>query len=239
MLTSDKGFTLVELLIALAIVGFVLTGIYNLGVSSSQFYLSENAIVEMQADGRTAMDFMARELRNTFGTPVVSTSISANDTISFNRVEDSGYSSGANAATTLNDMQKTWPASVFAKSASAAYMVRIITGTGAGQVRTIEQNTANQLTISPVWGVIPDNSSFYLITMEKGFTRTSPSDNILRYRIGAAGNNNPLAENITSHFFTLSDPNITISLTARTRNIDPIKKQYRSYTFTEIVRRRN
>jgi Tfp pilus assembly protein PilW len=116
MLTSDKGFTTIELFIALGIVGFVLTGIYNLGVSSSQFYLSENATVEMQADGRTAMDFMARELRNTFGTPVVSTTISANDTISFDRVEDSGYSSAGNAATTLNDIQKTWPAEVLSIS---------------------------------------------------------------------------------------------------------------------------
>jgi hypothetical protein len=47
------------------------------------------------------MDFMARELRTVFGTPVISTAVSANDTISFDRVEDTGYSSGANTTTTL------------------------------------------------------------------------------------------------------------------------------------------
>jgi prepilin-type N-terminal cleavage/methylation domain-containing protein len=240
MLASDKGFTIIELLIAMAIVGFVLTGIYSLAISSSQFYLSQNAIVEMQADGRAAMDFMARELRTVFGTPVISTTVSANDTISFDRVEDTSYSSGANTTTTLNDTKKSWTGSAFAKSASATYMVRIIAGTGAGQARTIDQNTATQLTISPAWGVTPDGSSFYLITINKGFTRTSSSDRILRYRIGAAGANNPLAENINSHSFTLPDSNtILITLTARTRSIDPTTKQHRFYTITENVRTRN
>jgi prepilin-type N-terminal cleavage/methylation domain-containing protein len=238
MLASDNGFTLVELLIAMAVVGIILTGIYDLVISSSRFYLAQNAIVEMQADGRAAMDFMARELRTTFGTPVVSTIVSADDTISFDQVEETGYSSGGNSATTLNDTKKTWPSNVFAKSTSAAYKVRIIAGTGAGPLEhTIEQHTANQLTVSPAWTSTPDSSSFYVITMRKRFTRTS--DNILRYRIGDAGINNPLAENITSLRFTPADPNITIELTARTRGIDPVKKQYRFYPLTESVRRRN
>jgi hypothetical protein len=119
-------------------------------------------------------------------------------------------------------------------------MVRIIAGTGAGQARTMDQNTATRLTISPAWGVTPDGSSFYLITVNKGFTRTSPSDRILKYRIGATGNNNPLAENTNSHSFTLPDPNtIRVTLTARTRSINPTTKQYRFYTITEDVRTRN
>ena len=240
MLTSDKGFTVVELLISMAIVGVVLTGIYDLVVSSSKFYLAQNAIVAMQADGRAAMDFMARELRSAFANPVVSTTTAANDTISFDRVEDTGYSSGGNSATTLNDLRKTWPGNTFEPSSSSDYMVRIIAGTGAGQARTINQNTATQLTISAAWGVIPDNTSFYIITINKGFTRTSATDNVLRYRIGATGANNPLAENISSHSFQLSPPNIiTITLTTRTVGIDPITKQYRYYTLTENVRRRN
>jgi prepilin-type N-terminal cleavage/methylation domain-containing protein len=240
MLTSNRGFTVVEMLIAVAIVGFVLTGIYSLAISSSRFYIAQNAIVEMQADGRAAMDFMARELRTVFGTPVISTAITANDTISFDRVEETGYSSGANSTTTLNDTRKTWQSSGFAKSSSATYMVRIIAGTGTGQARTIDQNTVTRLTISPAWGVTPDGSSFYLITVNKGFTRTSSSDRILRYRIGAAGDNNPLVENINSHSFALLDPNtVRVTLTARTRAIDPTTNQYRLYTISEDVRTRN
>jgi hypothetical protein len=121
--------------------------------------------------------------------------------------------------------------------------VRIISGTGSGQVRTVNGNSSTQLSVSQAWGTIPDSTSVYVITRSKGFTRTSNSDNILRYRIGSTGDNNPLTENITSHSFSPDDPAnpkvITITLKARTRSIDPNIKQYHYYTLTEDVRIRN
>jgi prepilin-type N-terminal cleavage/methylation domain-containing protein len=240
MLMSDKGYTIVEMLIAMAIVGIVLAGLYDLVISSSRTYLAQNAIVEMQADGRAAMDFLARELRQAFDNPTISTTTTTNDTISFNRVEDTGYSSGANSATTLNDNRKSWQASSFALSSTSTFTARIIRGTGAGQVRMISNNSPTQLTLSQAWGTIPDASSVYIITSNKGFTRTSASDNVLRYRIGATGTNNPLAENITSHSFSLPTPNtLRITLTARTSSTDPNSHQYRYYTLTEDVSIRN
>jgi prepilin-type N-terminal cleavage/methylation domain-containing protein len=236
---SDKGYTVVELLIAIAIVGIVLTGIYDLAISSSRIYLAQNAIVEMQADGRAAMDFMARELRTAFGNPTISTTTTTDDTISFNRVEDTGYSSGGNSATTLNDTRKSWQSSVFDPSVTSSYTVRIISGTGNSQERTINDNSSTQLTISQAWETIPDSTSIYIITSNKRFTRTS-GDNILRYRIGTTGNNNPLAENISSLSFSPLPPNIiNITLTSRTRNIDPNTKKHHYYNLTENVRVRN
>jgi len=247
MLTSDKGYTLVELLIAMAIVGIVVAGVYDLVISSSRTYLAQNAIVEMQADGRAAMDFMARELRQTFDNPTdptddltISTTTTANDTISFYRVEDTGYSSGGNSATRLNDARKSWTAGTFAPSSTSSFTVRIIRGTGTGQVRTISNNSSTQLTPSQAWGTIPDTTSVYVITSHKGFTRTSASDNVLRYRIGTTGANNPLAENISSHSFSQPSANtLRITLTARTSSLDPNTKQYRYYTLTEDVSIRN
>jgi prepilin-type N-terminal cleavage/methylation domain-containing protein len=240
MPAPEKGFTVIELLISMAIMGVVLTGIYGLAVTSSKFYLAQNAIVAMHADARAAMDFMVRELRSAYMNPVVSSTTASNDTIAFDRVEDTGYSSGGNNATTLNDAQKTWQGNMFEPSSSSAYIVRIIAGTGAGQVRAINQNTTTRLTLSAGWAVIPDDTSFYVITINKGFTRTSATDNVLRYRIGATGANNPLAENITSLSFQTSPPNtITITLSARTVGKDPITKQFREYRLTEDVRRRN
>jgi prepilin-type N-terminal cleavage/methylation domain-containing protein len=240
MLTSDKGYTVVELLIAMAIVGIVLMGIYDLVISSSRIYLAQNAIVEMQADGTAAMDFLARELRLAFDNPMIFTTTTTDDTISFNRVEDTGYSSGGNSATTLSDTRKSWQSSTFGPSVTSSYTARIISGTGTGQVRTISDNSSTQFTITQAWGVIPDSTSLYVITSSKGFTRTSVSDNVLRYRIGATGANNPLAENITNHSFSQPDPNtISITLTARTKSIDPNTNQYHYYTLTENVRIRN
>jgi prepilin-type N-terminal cleavage/methylation domain-containing protein len=238
--TSEKGFTVVELLIALAIAGIVMGGLYSLAISSSRFYLAQNAAIGMQADARAALEFMARELRLARGTPTLSTTVTSNDTISFNHVEDSGYSSGLNTSTQLKDILKAWQASAFAPSATSAYTVTIIAGTGTGQARTITDNTATQLTVSSAWGTTPDTSSLYVITSNHAFTRTSSTDNVLRYRIGATGSNDPLAENITSLSFALPTPtSITISLTARTKSIDPTTNQYRYYSLTETVRKRN
>jgi type IV pilus assembly protein PilW len=240
MFISDKGYTIVEMLIGMAIVGIVVAGIYNLVISSSRTYLAQNATVEMQSDGRAAMDFLARELRQAFDNPTISTSYTANDTISFNRVEETGYSSGGNNATTLNDARKAWVAGSFAPSATSSFTARIISGTGTGQVRTISNNSSTQLTLSQAWGTVPDATSVYAITINKGFTRTSASDNVLRYRIGATGTNNPLAENITSHSFSQPSPStLRITLTARTSSPDPNTKQYRYYTLTEDVSIRN
>jgi hypothetical protein len=63
---------------------------------------------------------------------------------------------------------------------------------------------------------------------------------MLRYRIGATGQNNQLAENITGLAFAQPNPNtITITVTARTNGLDPITKQYRFYTLIESVTLRN
>jgi prepilin-type N-terminal cleavage/methylation domain-containing protein len=239
MLKHQDGFTVVELLISVAIVGIVLVGIYNFFVSSSKNYLAQNGMIQMQSDARAAMDFMQRELRQAYLAPVISMTVASNDTISFDRVEDTGYASGG-SATTLNDATKAWQGDAFAPSTGSSYTVRIISGTGAGQTGTISTNTATQLSITPAWASTPDTTSVYVITRNKGFTRTSASDNVLRYRIGNTGQNNPLAENITALSFAQPDPTtISIAVTARTQNIDPRTKNYRSYTLTETVRRRD
>jgi Tfp pilus assembly protein PilW len=147
---------------------------YNAFVSSSQRLVLQNELVEMQTDARAAMHFMVQELRLAFGTPSITTTVTTNDTITFDRLEDAGYSSGGNTFTTLHDTRKAWSASSFTTS----YTVRIIAGTGAGQARSISANTSNQLTVSSAWGTPPDNSSFYVITRQKAFTRTSASDNL-------------------------------------------------------------
>jgi hypothetical protein len=117
--------------------------------------------------------------------------------------------------------------------------VRIISGTGAGQVRSISANTSTQLTVSSVWGTSPDSSSFYVITRQKAFTRTSTSDHVLRYTVGGSVNQ-PLADCITSHTFSQPDTNtIGITLTAQIRKVDPNTGQKRQYTLTETVLRRN
>lgn len=61
-------------------------------------------------------------------------------------------------ATTLTDSTKTWPLNGWTN-----YQVRIISGAGAGQFRTIASNTATALTVSSAWTVNPDATSVYRI----------------------------------------------------------------------------
>ena len=243
MLTCNKGFSVIELLIALTIIGMIMAGLYDLVVTTSRFYVAQNNVVQMQADGRTTMDFIVRELRSAFGPTTITTTTSTDDTINFNRVEDTGQSSGGNTGTTLNDNTKNWIVNEYSSSTTSEFSIRIISGTGSGQVRTIKENSSTRITPLLAWGVVPNETSIYLITSNKTFTRTFTSDNVLRYRIGTTGNNNPLAENIVSHSFkNLTPPNtntIRVTLKSRTNSLDPTTKQYKYYELTEDVRRRN
>ena len=235
MWKSEQGLTVNELLLAVAIVSVLSAEAYNALVSSSQRLVLQNGIIEMQTDARAAMDFMVRELRLAFGPPTISTTVTTNDTITFDRLEDAGYSSGSNTITTLNDTRKTWSSSNFTTS----YTVGIISGTGAGQARSISAHTSTRLTVSSPWDTPPDSSSVYVITRRKAFTRTSASDNVLRYTAGGSVNQ-PLADLITSHTFSQPDAHtIGITLTAQTRNVDPKTGQKRQYILTETVLRRN
>lgn len=45
----------------------------------------------------------------------------------------------------------------------ANFQVRIVSGTGAGQIRSISSNTATVLTVSQAWTTVPDSTSMYVI----------------------------------------------------------------------------
>jgi len=60
---SDRGFTLVELMIAMA-VGLVLLGaMYGVFTMHNKIFGTQEQIAEMQQNARTAMDMMTREIR--------------------------------------------------------------------------------------------------------------------------------------------------------------------------------
>lgn len=64
----------------------------------------------------------------------------------------------ANTSTTLSDSTKIWTVDDYAEA-----WVKIIGGTGKGQVREITSNTATQLTLTTAWDQTPDTTSLYII----------------------------------------------------------------------------
>jgi prepilin-type N-terminal cleavage/methylation domain-containing protein len=63
-LWNARGFTLTELLVAMAILGFVLAGVFTLQQQGLQSYLMGASRVEAQQNARTALELMVREFRS-------------------------------------------------------------------------------------------------------------------------------------------------------------------------------
>ena len=90
-----------------AISGIILASAFDLYVSSAKNSLGQTDVIDMQVQVQASMNLMVSELRLMYGLPTISNTVSANDTISFSRVEDSGLSSGGNSASRLNDSNKS------------------------------------------------------------------------------------------------------------------------------------
>jgi len=63
MSNDNKGFTLIEVLIALGIAGVVLAAAYATFMSQNNSYKRQEQITEMQQNLRAALTFMARDIR--------------------------------------------------------------------------------------------------------------------------------------------------------------------------------
>lgn len=75
----DKGFTLVELLISLAISGIIMTGVYSAFKTQQDSYLEQEQVAEMQQNLRASIDYMTRDLRMAGFDPTQSGNFSITD----------------------------------------------------------------------------------------------------------------------------------------------------------------
>jgi prepilin-type N-terminal cleavage/methylation domain-containing protein len=62
---SQKGITLIELLVALVIGGIIIGGIYRLFVAQTKAYTVQDQVVEVQQNIRSTMEILLRDLRMT------------------------------------------------------------------------------------------------------------------------------------------------------------------------------
>ena len=62
-LSNRSGFTLVELMLAMAISGIIMAAIYSVYIAQQRTYLAQEQIAQMQQNIRAAMDILTREIR--------------------------------------------------------------------------------------------------------------------------------------------------------------------------------
>ena len=61
---DQKGFTLTELLVVMAVLGLVLAGVFAIQQQGTQSYLMGASRVEVQQNARTTLELLVRELRS-------------------------------------------------------------------------------------------------------------------------------------------------------------------------------
>lgn len=89
----------------------------------------------------------------------------------------------AGGVSTLTNSAKNWATNQFANA-----QVRIVSGTGAGQIRTIASNTATELTLSTSWTTTPDSTSVYSIEGNQSFLYLGNSSSTTFYRYSIISN---------------------------------------------------
>lgn len=87
------------------------------------------------------------------------------------------------AAATLTCTGKTWPVNRWAN-----YQVRIVAGSGIGQVRTISSNTADTLTVSPAWTTQPTATSQFVVEGNDDFIYLTGNNAVTMYRYSISSN---------------------------------------------------
>jgi hypothetical protein len=88
----------------------------------------------------------------------------------------------AGGASTLTNSAKSWTTNQWTN-----YQIRIVSGTGAGQIRTIASNTATVITTGTAWTTQPSTDSAYSIEGNDDFIYYMGSNAVTLYRYSISG----------------------------------------------------
>jgi hypothetical protein len=111
----------------------------------------------------------------TFGTDAVLTSTPS--WVGDDYAEFATGTATSGTSTTLVNSAKTWTVNQWVN-----FQVRIVSGTGAGQYRTISANDATSVTVSIAWAITPDSTSVYAIEGNDNFLYLIGNNAVTMYR---------------------------------------------------------
>jgi prepilin-type N-terminal cleavage/methylation domain-containing protein len=208
----SSGFSLIETMVCLVVASLVLVATYQFFVVHHQSYKGQSERLVIQDNVRDAMDFVSRSMKEAVAFPGA---VGGTDSLTFSVREDFGRSSGTNTGTTLNDTAQSWTADQWTN-----HRVVITNGSGKNEVRTIDSNTSNQLTVSSAWSITPDETSEYKIISDRQFSRSGTA---LQYQNTTTGANAVLADNITSFSASRNVSQVTITMTGQTDRVIDVR----------------
>jgi type IV pilus assembly protein PilW len=130
ILSNTKGFSLIELMVALALSAILLLGMFQIFSSNQQAFSLQNGVARMQENGRIAMEIMTKNMRSVGFMGCATGQFSANFT---NHIKVSEYTGAAvqTALTNFDGDNALIPFNNIAGTDLAGYGVTI--GTGAGE----------------------------------------------------------------------------------------------------------
>jgi hypothetical protein len=89
----------------------------------------------------------------------------------------------AGGASTITNSAKTWATNQWTN-----YQIRIVSGTGAGQIRNVSTNTGTQITVSAAWTTQPDATSVYSLEGNDDYLYYMGNNAVALYRYSISAN---------------------------------------------------
>lgn len=265
MTTKERGVTLIELLVAMAVSGVLIAAIYTTFVTQQKSYTVQDQVAEAQQNARVGLDMMVREVRMAgYGKPSWPLSADTNGDGVYEQVNDpvtvvngdritivgcfepapTTLSAQATAGSTTLTLQNatdqintTTESTIFIGGFENAQVTAI---SGSGQILTIDTDpnlAGNQ-------GLARNYSAGSEVNIVRAVTYSLSGITLVRDENCGAGAQT-VAENIENLQLSFANNIVNISLTARSSSQDPNYRDplrgdhYRRKTLTSNVNVRN
>jgi prepilin-type N-terminal cleavage/methylation domain-containing protein len=197
----NAGFTLVELMVVMVILGIIVVGVLGMVITQNRAYHTEEAIIDMQMNANVAMDRISRIIRmsgfgckDSFGSDLASGNLATHDDA--NDAEDAANPVTALFNITDHDVAaagQTRTPDILTVVAAYRY-VGTVTGDGSGGTLAVN-NPVLSLTLNSI-GNLTDNT---VENGEKAYIYLLPSIDETFHTITAiAGNVITLADSVTA-----------------------------------------
>jgi prepilin-type N-terminal cleavage/methylation domain-containing protein len=256
---KEKGFTLVELLVAMAISGIVVAAVYTAFVTQQKSYTVQDQVAETQQNARVGLDLIAREVRMAgYGQPAWSMNADTDGDGADEAVTDPVTvvdGGGSPDRITVIGCFDTAPGTL---SVAASMGNTALTLQNSDEASKFNTTTKNSIFIGGFENAKVTNISVRTLTIDidpttsgnQGLARSYSTgaeinlvraityyveDDTLRRDENTGAGGQPLAENIEDLQITYANKLANISVLARSREIDPT---YRDATHGDHYRRR-